>query len=387
MRLNHNIHLGYCTNIHRGESWEETFASLNTHTLAVRNRVCPDRAYGIGLRLGFEAATELSRPAQLRAFQKWLGDNDCYVFTINGFPYGQFHGTRVKGQVYLPDWTTDERVEYTNLLFDILAEIAPEDSGGSVSTVPGSFKEFITSQQQVESMRANVIRCAEHIDALRQRSGKDLHLGMEPEPLCWFETTDETIEFLAPLDSATREVVGVNYDTCHLAVEFEDAAMSLRKLHDAGLRVSKLHLSSALRLEPTPDALERLGAFTEDVYFHQVVERHPSAGGQSRLVRYRDLPDALEAARIEPGAVGDEWRVHFHVPVHAQPELLFGDTRGQISGVLDVLQVQPSLCRHMEIETYTWEVLPKELRSANVVDQLVNEYHWCLSEMRARGLA
>ncbi|MCB1099415.1 MAG: metabolite traffic protein EboE [Verrucomicrobiae bacterium] len=387
MRLNHNIHLGYCTNIHRGETWEETFASLNTHTLAVRNQVCPDQAYGIGLRLGYEAAKELARPGQLSAFQKWLTNHDCYVFTINGFPYGQFHGTRVKEQVYLPDWTSDERVVYTNSLFDILAEIAPHTSGGSVSTVPGSFKEFITSRDQVDRMRVNVSRCAEHIDALCQSSGKDLHLGMEPEPLCWFETTDETIEFFEPLDSATKQRVGVNYDTCHLAVEFEDAATSLQKLSDAGIRISKLHLSSALSLEPTPDALERLAAFTEDVYFHQVVERHPAAGVPDKLVRYRDLPDALAKAKAEPGAVGDEWRVHFHVPVHAQPELLFGDTRGQIIGVLDVLKKLPTLCRHMEIETYTWEVLPRELRSANVVDQLVNEYDWCLSELRARDLA
>ncbi|MGK0188994.1 MAG: sugar phosphate isomerase/epimerase [Verrucomicrobiales bacterium] len=388
MRLNHNIHLGYCTNIHRGETWDETFANLNTHTLAVRNRVCPDAPYGIGLRLGYDAARELAQPRKLEAFREWLQQQDCYVFTINGFPYGQFHGTRVKEQVYLPDWTSDERVTYTNLLFDILAEIAPEDSGGSVSTVPGSFKEFIQSAAQVDAMRANVTRCAEHIAQLRERTGKDLHLGMEPEPLCWFETTDETIDFLAPLDASVREIVGVNYDTCHLAVEFEDAAVSLCKLRDAGLRISKLHLSSALRLNPLPDALKRLSAFAEDVYFHQVIERCPQPDGQpAQLVRYRDLADALKQAADAPDKVGDEWRVHFHVPVHAQPELLFGDTRGQISGVLDVLEKQPSLCRHMEIETYTWEVLPPELRSTNVVDQLVNEYDWCLAEMRQRGLA
>ena len=109
MRLNHGLHLAYCTNIHRGETWAETFASLQTHTLAVRERVCPRAPYGIGLRLGHGAARELSAPTTLRAFQRWLGEHDCYVFTINGFPYGQFHGTRVKEQVYQPDWTTPER--------------------------------------------------------------------------------------------------------------------------------------------------------------------------------------------------------------------------------------------------------------------------------------
>lgn len=384
MRLSHNIHLGYCTNIHRGETWEETFDSLRTHTLAVRRQVCPDAPYGIGLRLGHDAARELVRPGQLRAFQDWLRRNDCYVFTINGFPYGRFHGARVKEQVYLPDWTSSERLAYTNLLFEILAEIAPEECGGSVSTLPGSFKEFGLSESQVEVMRDNVTRCAEHVATLRERTGKDLHLGMEPEPLCQFETTEETIQFLAPLDPATRAIVGVNYDTCHLAIEFEDATESLRLLREAGIRVSKLHLSSALRLKPTPEALDHLGAFADNVYFHQVIERHLPSG---KLTRYRDLEDALAGAASAPGEVGDEWRVHFHVPVHAQPDLLFGDTRGQICGVLDVLAREPALCGHLEIETYTWEVLPPALRSASVVDQLVSEYRWCLNELQCRRLA
>ena len=383
MKLNHNIHLGYCTNIHRGETWDETFASLQTHTLDVRRRVCPDDRYGIGLRLGYDAARELAQPQTLEMFRNWLEANDCYVFTINGFPYGKFHGTRVKEQVYLPDWTTEERVTYTNLLFDILAKIAPHDSGGSISTLPGSFKEFIDSQAQINAMTNNVARCAEHILTLREKTGKDLHLGVEPEPLCWFETTDETIEFLSQLPEEFRDVVGVNYDTCHLAVEFEDASESLIKFSDAGIRLSKLHLSSALRLAPTADARERLAEFAEDVYFHQVIERQRTG----KLVRYRDLQDALDAAAKEPAAVGDEWRIHFHVPVHAQPELLFDDTRSQITGVLDTLRGEPNLCQHMEIETYTWEVLPPHLRTQNVVDQLVNEYDWCLEELRKRDLA
>ena len=123
-----------------------------------------------GLRLGFYAAVQLSDPTELAAFQKWLADTNCYVFTINGFPYGKFHGTRVKEQVYLPDWTSTERVAYTNLLFDLIAELSPIETGGSISTVPGSFKEFIHSPSQVDTMRDNVTRCAEHIAKLREKN-------------------------------------------------------------------------------------------------------------------------------------------------------------------------------------------------------------------------
>src|SRR5688572_1044041 len=148
MKLNHNLHLAYCTNIHRGETWAETFDALKKHTLSVRQRVCPDSPYAIGLRLSHRAAHELSDRATILVFQRWLAENNCYVFTINGFPYGQFHGTRVKEQVYQPDWTTPERLSYTNLLFDLLAQLLPEGVEGSVSTLPCGFKRFVTTQEQ-----------------------------------------------------------------------------------------------------------------------------------------------------------------------------------------------------------------------------------------------
>src|SRR3974390_380473 len=142
MRLNHGLHLAYCTNIHRGETWHDTFESLQTHVLAVRDRVCPKKPFAIGLRLSNRAARELSNPETLLAFQRWLTQKNCYIFTMNGFPYGQFHGIRVKEQVYLPDWTSPERLAYTNLLFDLLAKILPPGVEGSVSTLPVSFKGF-----------------------------------------------------------------------------------------------------------------------------------------------------------------------------------------------------------------------------------------------------
>ena len=178
MRLNYNIHLAYCTNIHRGSDWGETFKSLREDTLRVKGRVSPYRPYAIGLRLGDLASRQLSQPGQLKEFKLWLSENDCYVFTINGFPYGEFHGARVKENVYTPDWTTVDRVEYTKRLFDILAEIAPSDSGGSVSTVPCSYKEFITSSDQVKIMRENLWEVIDYIDDLSVRTGKDLHLNM-----------------------------------------------------------------------------------------------------------------------------------------------------------------------------------------------------------------
>ncbi len=192
MKLNHGLHLAYSTNIHRGESWAQTFQSLQTHTLAVRDRVCPHKPYAIGLRLSERAAVELNEPAEMLKFRRWLERNHCYIFTFNGFPYGQFHGTRVKEQVYRPDWTSPERVAYTNLLFNLLAELLPAGIEGSVSTLPGSFKEFHPSTEAQKAIRQNLWRTVEHIARVSEKTGRKLHLGLEPEPLCLLESSAET---------------------------------------------------------------------------------------------------------------------------------------------------------------------------------------------------
>ena len=388
MKLNHGLHLAYCTNIHRGESWGQTFDTLKQYTLAVRDRVSKGKPYAIGLRLGADAAKELSDAATLADFRRWLDRENCYVFTINGFPYGKFHGTRVKEQVYQPDWTTDARVDYTNLLFDLLAQIVPEGIEGSVSTVPGSFKEFVTSQAQVQAMRDNVWRTIEHVARLSQRTGRKLHLGLEPEPLCFLETSSETAMFFDQLreehpgDSRLRDHLGVNYDTCHLAVEYERPASVLERFREHDIRISKLHFSSALKVLADAETRAALKSFCEPVYFHQVIER--SADGA--LTRFRDLDDALNSPLSTLNSP-PEWRIHFHVPLHCAPAPLFRTTSDHLLGVMDALAADPTLCSHMEMETYTWEVMPGEMKNRSVVDQLVGEYEWTLKELRQRGLA
>lgn len=385
MRLNHGIQLAYCTNIHRGETWEDTLAGLEAHTLRVRERVCPaGEDFAIGLRLSAEAAAVLARPEELDRFRGWLDKNGCSVFTINGFPYGAFHGQRVKEQVYAPDWTDRRRVDYTKQLFTILSALVSEAGEGSVSTLPGSFKEFITDDgSQGDAIISNLAEVCEHIELLAGKTGQDLHLGLEPEPLGWFETSGETVAFFERFRAAHGhrfdQQLGVNYDCCHLAVEHETADAAIGALRKSGTRISKLHLSSALALDPTAENLARLRDFSDDVYLHQVVAR----GGDGSLTRIKDLPAALAA----PPENAEEWRVHFHVPLHASCGGGFRDTRDHVLGAMDLLAAEPSLCRHLEMETYTWEVLPAELREGDVVDQLEREYEWTLGELRSRGLA
>jgi hypothetical protein len=389
MRLNHDIHLGYCTNIHRGETWQETWNGLKNYTLRVKDRVSGGKPYGIGLRLSEQAARELSAPGKMAEFKAWLDANGCYVFTINGFPYGSFHGTRVKEQVFKPDWSTPERLVYTNLLFDILAQLLPPGVSGSVSTLPGSHKTFGVGADELNAIFTNLRLCREHIEKVSAASGHDLHLGLEPEPLGLFETSGETLKFFGlyldrnPQDSDFFKFVGLNYDTCHLAIEFEDAQKALDRITGAGIRLSKLHFSSALKLKPTAENVAKLHAFDEPVYFHQVIA---SYGADEPLRRFKDLPDALQFAQANPNDLGEEWRVHFHIPIHAQPGGGFDSTRDHLIGAMDWLAANPKKCQHIEMETYTWEVLPPEMRSGDVVDQLVKEYEWTLGEMGKREL-
>ena len=387
MKLNAGLDLAYCTNVHRGENWTETFAALDRHVLPVRRRVAPDRSYAIGLRLGQRAAAELAQPGTLADFQRWLEKHDCYVFTINGFPYGSFHGTRVKEQVYAPDWSTPDRVAYTRQLFELLVQLTPPGAAASVSTVPASFKAFVAAEPaRRQAIFKNLTACGLAIAELAAKSGRDLHLGLEPEPLCLFETSAETVEFFSAWRASDRAAaglqrhVGVNYDCCHLGVEFESAAAALDRLTAADIRLSKLHLSSALRVRPDAAGRAALAAFVEPVYLHQVVV---GTGHEVRR-RYVDLPDAL--ADPTPSAPDDEWRVHFHVPLHASPGAPLGDTRAHLIEALDWLKTHPGSCTHLEMETYTWEVLPPALRLP-IEDQLVREYAWTLDALAQRGLA
>jgi hypothetical protein len=396
MQLKNALHLAYSTNVHRGESWPEMFDALKTHTLAVRDCVCPRAPFAIGLRLSHQAAVELSNPAALLEFQRWLGVNHCYVFTMNGFPYGRFHGAPVKETAFLPDWSAPERLAYTNLLFDLLAQLVPEGIEGSISTLPGSFKEFHPPPDALKAMRHNLWRCVEHIAHVSEQTGRNLHLGLEPEPMCLLESSAEVLHFFDrfraehPRDPRLDAHLGVNYDTCHFAVGFEEPHDALLCLVEHGIKISKIHLSAALKVRPTQAAREELKKFFDDVFLHQVVICQ--SDGQRFI--YRDLPDALAGEPIVEIPQSEienpqlpEWRIHYHVPLHAPAAPPLDNTTDHPLGVLDLLAENPNLCPHLEMETDTWDVLPPELKSQSLDEQLAGEYNWTLAQLKERGLA
>ena len=369
MRLPDGRHLTYCLNVHPGESADDVLRAIETHAAAVRRQVLPDQPFGLGLRLSAQAAAEFAQPGRLDDLRRALDRHQFYVFTLNGFPYGRFHGERVKENVYQPDWRSPERLAYTLQLAHLLSALLPPGIAGSISTVPVGYRAALPPGADTERAVARALTaCALALRELHETSGKEIHLGLEPEPDCWLETTLETARFLCQTlprlsgeEAVVRQYIGVCVDTCHAAMQFEDVTESLIAYRLAGVRLSKVQLSAAL----TARAPGPLQAFAEPVYLHQTRLRDRDGV----IHRWPDLPAAL-AADWPPNA---EARVHFHVP------LFWGgdEERGTTARFLDDSfwrTLQSVDCDHLEIETYTFDVLPPELRAATVAGSIAREY-------------
>jgi len=391
-----NVHLTYCTNIHRGESWSETNDALQ-HLPEVKRQFAPDTRMGVGLRLSARAAEELEQNDALAAFQDFLRTHGLYVFTINGFPYGRFHGTRVKADVYQPDWRFPERLSYSNRLADILVRLLEDESDldGSISTVPGTFRPVGQEPGVPALLLENLLQHTAHLWRLREETGRSIGVALEPEPMCYLETTAEAAEFFEErfyaragvtrfaeitrlsrpgAEEALHRHIGVCFDVCHAAVEFEDSAASFARLAQSGIPVLKLQLSAALRIpQVNAQTVERLRRFDDGVYLHQVVEKR----GDGRLIRFLDLEDAFAAAKT---AMGHEWRVHCHVPVFEDDLPEFGTTQPMLREVLAAHRVAP-LSQHLEVETYTFDVLPEELRGEDVTTSVARELAWVKKQL------
>jgi sugar phosphate isomerase/epimerase len=384
-------HLTYCTNIHPGETWPEVRTNLERYLLSVKDQLAPKGRFGVGLRLSAVAASALAEPRTLAEFKAFLQHNELYVFTLNGFPYGKFHGEPVKQNAYLPDWGAEERVRYSNQLADLLIELLPDDADleGSISTVPGAFKANAQSDDQVARITELLLRHVAHLVQLRSHTGRTIGLALEPEPCCFLETVEETIAFfrnhaasesaatrLMELTGLSREQarealhrhLGVCLDLCHAAVEFEDAAGCLQQLRDANIRVHKMQLSSGLRVANVDSRTESLlRPFDDRVYLHQVIERNANG-----LERYLDLADAFATL---PQGGEREWRVHCHVPVFLDDMGEFGSTQSFIRDALAAHRANP-ITDHLEAETYTWSVLPERYRGASVDHAIARELSW-----------
>ena len=398
----------YYENIHAGESWADHFAAIQQAIPELKQRLSPNAPFGIGLRLSNQASEELELPENLIAFQHWLAQNDCYVYTMNGFPFGGFHDTIVKDQVHAPDWTTEARVEYTKRLFRLLSVLLPVDElgnaiQGSVSTSPLSYRYWFEWQQPAARdyifslTTQNILEVVAELVRLHKQTDRLMHLDLEPEPDGVIETADEFIswftEYLLPMgieqltnefgmtdaeaEATICEHVRLCYDVCHFAVGYERPAEVLDKLKEYGLRVGKIQISAALKAQYPDDPAGRTAVrqafeqFNEPTYLHQVVARSTD----NTLVRFPDLPEALAALNESHS----EWRSHFHVPLFVADYGVLQSTQDDIVEVLR-LQAERRFTNQLEVETYTWGVLPDDLKK-DLVDSIEREMKWVVEQL------
>ena len=357
------LHLCYCTNIHPGDSWAAVNANVRKFAPALRARFAPTGKFGLGLRLSARDARELLEGGRLDEFRSFLDAEGVYVALINGFPYGPFHGTVVKADVYAPDWREEARVRYTLDLAQVLRRLLPEGLDGGISTSPLSYKLWLMTPTHGdwETMTHNVARVAAALAEIRRETGRFIHLDIEPEPDCLIENSGEVVEFferwllpvggaylaarlgvdLAEAQRRLRDHVQICFDCCHFAVEYEDPLAALEKIAGAGIRIGRVQLSSALRVDLPPHPEQRaavsgrLAPFAESTYLHQVVEkrggclhhfpdlgnalsetpgrRQPMADSLSRAALHR----RIRRPRLHPGLCSNRPRSSPRHPLHA----------------------------------------------------------------------
>jgi sugar phosphate isomerase/epimerase len=355
--------LSYCTNVHPGQTVAEVEHGLTEYAVPMRQRFGELAA---GLWLARPVVSELLESADALAnFKAKITQLDLSCYTLNTFPFGNFHDERVKENVYLPDWSDERRLAYTVDCARVLAEIIDEDIEGSLSTVPLGFKGFDHPADFTASCADQLIRLARELEKIYTETGRRIRLAIEPEPFCVIETTPETIAFFEQLRSRAAdqgalelasEYLGVCYDVCHQSVEFEDVAESIRTLRDNDIRINKVHITCAIRIEqPNSNAAARelLAQYVEPRYLHQTMARN-SAGEISRLI---DLTEQMTRNPTDGFEQADEWRVHYHVPVNADSLGPLQTTRDDLKLALKTV-AELDYAPHLEVETYTWEVLP-----------------------------
>ena len=389
-------HLTYSTLVHPGDDWAQMWDSLVTYVPKVKERWAKNHRFGVSLRLSAASASTLAKSqAERDKLKKFLNDNNMYLYTVNAFPYGPFKGTIVKEQVYEPDWRSEERTTYTKNVADVLADISPDDVSPSIQSAPLGFKPRVTGPDVVDSFTDHVIRVCAHLVDVEARTGRVVTLALEPEPYCFLETTDETVEYFTkhiysgksaeklsklarmPISEAhvaLRRHVGIVFDICHQAVEFEDIGACLQKLVDAGIPIFKLQEAAALHVpEVTQKIVDVLKNYSKTIYLTQTVEKK-----DGKLTRFLNLEDAFAAWEKNPGP--REWRTHFHVPVFLEDLGPFRTTRFAIEDALRFHKAKP-LSRQLEIETYTWDVLPDNLKTGDIVDYVCRELDWVKGQL------
>ena len=371
------MRLSYCTNVHPAEDLDGIIAQLHEHAGPARRAAGLDRL-GVGLWLPVDAAALLARDATARErLAEALEQEGLELFTVNAFPYRGFHEEVVKLGVYSPDWSTPERLAFTEDCATALAHLLPEGSAGSISTLPLGWRADWTRARD-SAAAAHLAALRDHLAQLERETGRVVRLAVEPEPGCILDDVADVVRWLAAHpDLIADGRIGVCLDTCHLAVSYADPAEAVRAIDEAGVRIVKVQASAALEVPEPAHARSALADFAEARYLHQVRTR-PSDGEPLRA-------DDLAGVLADPAWPTDRpWRVHVHIPLHMTPRAPLASTQRVLLEAVDaVLETVHGREAHLDIETYTWNVLPAEMQPTTLAEGIAEELRWAERELAA----
>lgn len=371
--------LSYCTNVHPAEDLDGVIRQLREYSGPIRRRAGLE-VLGVGLWLPAALAQHLAAHARdLARLRGVLAEEALQIHTINAFPYGGFHNEVVKLEVYKPTWADPQRLQYTLDCAEVLAALLPEGTAGSISTLPLAWREPWT-QHDDDAATSAFAQLSAGLADLRERTGRTVRVAVEPEPGCVLDTVTDVVAWLgARLERGIDpEFIGLCVDTCHLAVSFADPADAVAGIEAAGLRIVKVQASAALHVSDPSSAAARaaLAAFAEPRYLHQVRESNGST-----VLRADDLAEALEELPAD-----NPWRVHFHMPLHHVPAAPLETTAKVLQQTVAEIGGKPYGDEvHLDIETYTWSVLPDG--QVGLVDGVAAEIRWAQSHLLAAAPA
>lgn len=392
--------LTYCSNIYSSDTWNDIFVNLKKNIPKISSKLSINKPFGIGLRLSNKAATQLLENNNIVVFQEWLNENNYYVSTINGFVYGNFYNTNIKDKVYKPDWTTLERANYNNLLIEILSKLCPIGKEIGFSTAPLGYKFSLNKEKETSDNNLVInylLILLKKLIYIEKLENKTIHIDFEPEADCLLENIHDVINFfekslLINLASKLTEDLNITlpeaknyilkhlricYDICHQSVQFEDHLKNFEILNKRNIKIGKIQLSSALEINVKKHTLNNLkidlDKFKDEIYLHQVVIKNFDGS----FTKYRDLPEALENFSDNKESF---WRIHYHLPIFAENYNNLFTTRKELQTIINFLKTSP-ITSCLEIETYTWEILPKELKF-NLIESIVKEYEWIIKQFK-----
>ncbi|MDP7006449.1 MAG: metabolite traffic protein EboE [Phycisphaerales bacterium] len=357
--------LGYCTNVHSGNSFFDVIENLKKYSSAVQENF--QKPLGIGLWLSDKASQEVDT----ELLEDILQEHNLEVFTLNGFPFSDFHQDIVKHRVYKPNWSEEPRLDYTVQLANILSKIIKNKEAG-ISTLPLGWNSASFENRDCIQLLET---CVEALEEIEQQTEKCIHLDIETEPGCRLQTSEDLCNFINKYfgdSERIRRYIRICHDTCHSVVMRENVHDCITNYKNAGLSIGKVQLSSAIEIDfngaSSQKLLSDITSISEPRYLHQT---SVFLDGNTKF--YDNITDI---PKDNPSGV---WRVHFHVPIHLDRVGELCTTQNELKSSISALKEAGATT--WEVETYTWDVAPNSMKDVELVDSIVKELRWASNQI------